>query len=425
MKLHSMEIPLGKVVITLILLTCMLLLLKKSPVVKEPKKTTMITPRVIDKGPSSSTTIKKNSNSTKCDIFTGEWVPKEEAPYYTNRSCLIIHEHVNCMKYGRPDMDFLKWRWKPDGCELNMFNASQFLEIVRDKKLAFVGDSVGRNQMQSLMCLLSGVEYPIVVSFTPDDYYKHWLYFYKTYNFTLASFWAPFLVKAEQDDPNGPSGTGIFGLHLDEPDESWSTKIDEFDYIILSDGHWFPRSLMYYENGHLIGCRLCGIQNMTDYPPSYGYQRAFRTAFKAILGRKNFKGATYLRTFSPGHFEGGEWNKGGNCLRKKPFRSSEMTLDGGNLGMYSVQMKEVKAAQQEGRDRGLKFRVIDVTRAMLLRPDGHPSQYGHRPEENVNRTNDCVHWCLPGPIDSWNEFLLEMLKEERITATGREAHVFE
>ncbi|KAL9254642.1 trichome birefringence-like 19-like protein [Drosera capensis] len=408
MKLHSMEIPLGKVVITLILLTCIPLLLKKSPVMKEPK------------GSLSSATTTKNGNSTKCDIFTGEWVPNEEAPYYTNRSCWKIHEQVNCMKYGRPDMDFLKWRWKPDGCELSTFNPSQFLEIVRDKKLAFISDSVGRNQMQSLICLLSAVEYPIDVSYRPEDYFKRQGYLYKTYNFTLASFWAPFLVKAEEDDPNGPSGTGIFGLHLDEPDESWTTKIDKFDYIIFSDSNWFHRPLMYYENGHLIGCQFCGIQNMTDYPISYGYQRAFRTAFKAILGRKNFKGVTYLRTISPSHYEDGVWNKGGNCLRKKPFRNSEMTLDGDDLDLYKAQMKEVKAAQREGRDRGLKFRVIDTTQAMLLRPDGHPSRYGHWPEENVTRPNDCVHWCLPGPIDSWNEFLLEMLKKERVLA-----HVFE
>ncbi|KAL7184865.1 hypothetical protein ACSBR2_026918 [Camellia fascicularis] len=51
----------------------------------------------------------------------------------------------------------MKWRWKPDECELPLFNAVQFLELVRGKTLAFVGDSVGRNQMQSLTCLLASV----------------------------------------------------------------------------------------------------------------------------------------------------------------------------------------------------------------------------------------------------------------------------
>lgn len=36
-----------------------------------------------------------------CDIFRGKWVPDDDAggePYYTNRSCVVIQEHQNCMK---------------------------------------------------------------------------------------------------------------------------------------------------------------------------------------------------------------------------------------------------------------------------------------------------------------------------------------
>ncbi|KAK6796851.1 hypothetical protein RDI58_004552 [Solanum bulbocastanum] len=74
-------------------------------------------------------------------------------------SCNAIYEYQNCMKYGRPDTDFFKWKWKPDGCELSIFDAHQFLEIVRGKSMAFVGDFVARNHMESLICLLSKVLY--------------------------------------------------------------------------------------------------------------------------------------------------------------------------------------------------------------------------------------------------------------------------
>ncbi|OIT38899.1 PREDICTED: protein trichome birefringence-like 20 [Nicotiana attenuata] len=93
----------------------------------------------------------------KCDLFSGEWIPNPEGPYYTNMTCFQIQEHQNCMKYGRPDTGFLKWKWKPDDCELPIFDPRQFLELVRDKSLAFIGDSVARNHMQSLICLLSRV----------------------------------------------------------------------------------------------------------------------------------------------------------------------------------------------------------------------------------------------------------------------------
>uniref|UniRef100_A0A0A9ESQ3 Uncharacterized protein n=1 Tax=Arundo donax TaxID=35708 RepID=A0A0A9ESQ3_ARUDO len=92
-----------------------------------------------------------------CDIFRGEWVPDPEAPYYNHKTCHMIQEHQNCLKYGRPDLGFLKWRWRPSGCELPRFDPLQFLQFVRGKSLAFVGDSLARNHMQSLLCLLSQV----------------------------------------------------------------------------------------------------------------------------------------------------------------------------------------------------------------------------------------------------------------------------
>lgn len=219
-------------------------------------------------------------------------------------------------------------------------------------------------------------------------------------------------------DPNGPTHTGLFNLYLDEFDEKWTTQIQDFDYLIINGGHWFTRPAFYYEKGRIIGCRFCEVENITDYPMTYGYRKAFRTAFKAINSLENFKGITFLRTFAPMHFENGEWNDGGDCVRRKPFKSNEISLEGLNLEMYMTQMEEFRAAQRKARENGKKFRVLDLTPAMLLRPDGHPSKYGHWPHENVTLYNDCVHWCLPGPIDTWSDFLLQMLKTENWKSLG-------
>jgi len=42
---------------------------------------------------------------------------------------------------------------------------------------------------------------------------------------------------------------------------------------------------------------------------------------------------------------------------------------------------------------------------------GHPSRYGKVVDKNVT-VSDCVHWCMPGPIDTWNEFLIYVMKLE-------------
>ncbi|KAM7520582.1 hypothetical protein LguiB_019544 [Lonicera macranthoides] len=369
----------------------------------------------------SSSKCTKNSDSTlpetpekavedsemECDLFAGEWVPNLSAPYYTNETCGFIQQHQNCMKYGRPDTWFMKWKWKPYGCELPIFDPVQFLEIVKGKSLAFVGDSVARNHMQSLICLLSRVEIPHDISNTTDENFKRWKY--ETYNFTISIFWSPYLVRAQRTDPNDISQP--FNLYLDEFDESWTNQVEPFDYVIISAGHWFTRPTTFYIKRRVVGCLYCPEANITHMTSYFSYQRAFRTAFKAINRLKNYKGLTLLRTFVPSHFENGLWNETGDCVRTWPFRREEVLWEDLVVEMYKAQVKELGVAEQIGRKRGLKFRIMDLTKVMLLRPDGHPGKYGRWPNENVT-TNDCVHWCLPGPIDTWNDFLLEIMKWE-------------
>lgn len=117
-----------------------------------------------------------------------------------------------------------------------------------------------------------------------------------------------------------------------------------------------------------------------------------------------------MRTYAPSHFEGGPWDKGGDCARRRPLRRNETALEDYGLEMYRIQLEEVRTA---GEGTGGKlWRLFDATKPMILRPDGHPSKYGRWPGVNQTFPNDCVHWCLPGPIDAWNDFLQELLNRE-------------
>ncbi|KAH7532845.1 hypothetical protein FEM48_Zijuj04G0065700 [Ziziphus jujuba var. spinosa] len=426
MKFHTLEAPSGKypppnthikvllIALTLSLLTVIPLCLNNSPSSPLPSPESDISSlKSIEQGKNNISGLKSTLPGKNCDVFRGNWVPYPNGTYYTNTSCSMIIDQQNCLKFGRPDTEFLKWRWKPEECELPFFDAVQFLELVRGKSLAFLGDSVGRNQMQSLLCLLSSVAYPEDLSHdysSNTDYFKRYLY--TDYQFTIGTLWAPFLVKFKEADPSAYSFNSIMNLYLDEPDEAWATEVEKFDYVIVSAGQWFFRPLLLSENGQVIGCSTCQKENITDLTPYYAYRNAFRTVFRTLQGLKNYKGVTFLRTFSPAHFENGAWNEGGNCVRTKPFTKEEMKLDGYMLEMYLNQVEELKAAEKQGRKMGLQFRLLDTTEAMLLRPDGHPNYYGRSPHRNMTLA-DCVHWCLPGPIDTWNEFLLYMLKTEQ------------
>ncbi|XP_042025025.1 protein trichome birefringence-like 19 [Salvia splendens] len=344
----------------------------------------------------------------ECDLFAGEWVRNPEGPYYTNETCDAIQEHQNCMKFGRPDTDYLKWRWKPDACDLPLFQPHLFLQMVKGKSLAFIGDSVAINHMQSLICLLSKVARPVE---SADPLYSKILYQYKEHDFNITIFWTPFLVKTGTIDP---SHGRPFDLYLDEFDDTWSNQIAHFDYLIISAGPWFFRPSYFHLNRRLHGCLYCPEpdSNITHLAPAFAYRHAFRTAFRAIHAAAGYRGVTFVRTYAPSHFEGGAWDNGGDCVRKTPFTRNQTTLAEGASEFHTIQLEEQEIARRAGRLTGGKFVLFDTTMPMWLRPDGHPSKYGHLPGANVVLRNDCVHWCLPGPIDAWSDFLQELLRRE-------------
>lgn len=252
--------------------------------------------------------------------------------------------------------------------------------------------------------------HPEDINSTTDSNVKRWLYV--NYNFTLASFWSPYLVKSIDTDLNASNYNRQTNLYLDEVNDAWAAQIEEFDYVIISAGRWFYGPKIFYENSKVVGCHFCLKNSITNLTMFYGYKKAFRTSFKTFMSLKGFNGVIFLRTLSPAHFENGEWNKGGNCIRKQPVSRGEIKWHGEDLGLYLTQVKEFRRAEREGMKRGLKFRLLDISEAMVMRPDGHPNHYGHWPHENV-AIADCVHWCLPGPIDTWNDFLLQMFKTNK------------
>ncbi|KAI4321307.1 hypothetical protein MLD38_034706 [Melastoma candidum] len=353
-----------------------------------------------------------HGSMSRCNLFEGKWIPYDGRTYYDSSSCSLIIDQVNCFKFGRPDSEFLRWRWKPDGCDLPLFDARGFLELARGKSMAFVGDSLGRNQMNSLQCLLSSVrlcdlsESPkdLTKEYRDDPYFPRW--YFPSYNFTLTTLWAPFLVKSVESDPN--SQNSIVSLWLDEPNESWTSEIDRFDFIILSAGIWLFRPLLFYENGSVVGCNWdsCENHNMSKLGRTYGFQKVFRTTFATLL-QKEYKGVTVFRTYSPQHFENGRWNTGGTCTRTEPFTSLNETasiFDRDETDAYQIPVEEFKVAEKVAIERRLKLRFMDTTKMMLLRPDGHPNFYRNTSQGNASIA-DCVHWCLPGPIDALNEIL--------------------
>lgn len=64
------------------------------------------------------------------------------------------------------------------------------------------------------------------------------------------------------------------------------------------------------------------------------------------------------------------------------------------------------------KNRGLHMQMINITQLSEYRKEGHPSiyrkQWGTVKENELSNPSsnaDCIHWCLPGVPDVWNELL--------------------
>ncbi|EMS49530.1 hypothetical protein TRIUR3_05714 [Triticum urartu] len=143
----------------------------------------------------------------------------------------------------------------------------------------------------------------------------------------------------------------------------------------------------------------------TAVAPHYAVRASFRTALRALAG---FRGRVVVRTVAPPHYENGKWDDGGNCLRTGPMRSNETSLPETEAAFHVAQVEEFRAASAVAASEG-RFVLMDVSEMMQMRGDAHPGQYGHWPHEKVGFGIDCVHWCLPGPVDAWSEVLLHLL----------------
>ncbi|EYU28435.1 hypothetical protein MIMGU_mgv1a003426mg [Erythranthe guttata] len=339
-----------------------------------------------------------NGRSYKnCDIFNGKWVRDDSKPYYPPGSCPYIDRDFDCHSNGRPDTEFVKWRWQPFDCDMPRLNVTNFLEILRGKKLVFVGDSLNRNMWESLVCVLRhGVEdknrvYEISGrhEFKKKGFYA---FRFEDYNCSIDFVSSPFLVK--ESSFNGKNGS-FETLRLDLMDGTTSMYHDA-DVIIFNTGHWWThektsRGEGYYQEGNHVHPRLKVLE---------AYKRAIITWAKWV--DKNIdsnKTEVIFRGYSVTHFRGGPWNSGGQCNKE-----TEPIFNDTYLAKYPSKMRILEYVL---KDMKTPVTYLNISRLTDYRKDGHPSVYrpDYQTAQQEVHAQDCSHWCLPGVPDTWNELL--------------------
>ncbi|CAA3033394.1 trichome birefringence-like 33 [Olea europaea subsp. europaea] len=286
------------------------------------------------------------------------------------------------------------------------FNATLMLETLRGKRMMFIGDSLNRGQFVSMVCLLHRSIPKHAKSMKTFGSFN--VFTAKEYNATIEFYWAPFLLESNSDDAvvHRISDRIVRKGSINKHGKHWKGA----DIIVFNTYLWWMTGQQFKI---LHGSFDDEEKEIVELPTEDAYRMAMKIMLRWV--KKNMernKTRVFFTSMSPSHEKSIDWggDPHGNCYNETTLIEDEEYWGSDcRKGVMRV-IGEVFSKTK------VPITFLNITKLSSYRRDAHTSIYKKQwnpltPEQLANPASyaDCVHWCLPGLQDTWNELLFAKL----------------
>ncbi|XVF76839.1 hypothetical protein PTKIN_Ptkin13bG0299300 [Pterospermum kingtungense] len=342
----------------------------------------------------------------ECNIAKGKWVfNRSIKPFYTDRTCPYIDRQFSCEKNGQLEFDYRHWEWQPRECNIPRFDPELALKKLQGKRLVFAGDSLQRNQWESFVCMVEWMIPPEKKSMKRGNVRN--VFKAKEYNASIEFYWAPFLVLSNTDIDVLEAKKRI--LKVDTVNNA-SKYWEGADILAFNSYVWWMHGIRVKA---LWGSYANGDEGYIELDTPVAYKIGLKSWANWIDSTIDpNKTRVFFTTMSPIHTRSLDWGKEGplKCFNETEPAKKKFWGTNSDKSMMSVVESVLKNMK-------VPVRVLNITQLSEYRIDAHSSIYtetGGRlltDEEKADpaRHADCIHWCLPGVPDTWNQIFLAHL----------------